>query len=205
MQGRNGAFGENMNLRTLHRLIRLPAILITRSVCTWLLAIVLGYVLPVVHTPAQANNLLEYKVKAAFIYNFIAFTQWPEGVANHTINLCIYGEDPFGKEIDKLQEKSVGARSIKVLRIQNTGQLKQCQVIFFSRSVDDNLTGILSGLASAPILTLADNPNVISQGIAINMNLINDKIVFEINLGIARKNGLDISSKLLQLAIKVHQ
>ncbi len=205
MQGRNGAFGENMNLRTLHRLIRLPAILITRSVCTWLLAIVLGYVLPVVHTPAQANNLLEYKVKAAFIYNFIAFTQWPEGVANHTINLCIYGEDPFGKEIDKLQEKSVGARSIKVLRMQDAGQLKQCQVIFFSRSASDSPSDILSGLASAPILTLADNPNVMSQGIAINMNLVNDKIVFEINLGIARKNGLDISSKLLQLATKVHQ
>jgi len=205
MQGRNGVFGENMHLRTLHRLIRLPATLITRSVCTWLLALALGYGLPIVHTPAQANNPLEYKVKAAFIYNFIAFTQWPDGVADHTINLCIYGEDPFGKEIDKLQEKSVGARSIKVLRMQNAGQLKQCQVIFFSRSADDNLTGILSGLASAPVLTLADNPNVISQGIAINMNLVNDKIVFEINLGIARKNGLDISSKLLQLAIKVHQ
>ena len=205
MQGRNGAFGENMNLRTLHRLIRLPAALITRSVCTWLLALVLGYGLPIAHTPAQANNPLEYKVKAAFIYNFIAFTQWPEGVANHTINLCIYGEDPFGKEIDKLQEKSVGTRSIKVLRIQDAGQLKQCQVIFFSRSAGDNLTGILSSLSAAPILTLADNPGAISQGIAINMNLVNEKIVFEINLGIARKHRLDISSKLLQLATKVHQ
>ena len=96
-------------------------------------------------------------------------------------------------------------RSIKVLRIEDAGQLKQCRVIFFSKSAGDNLTGILSSLSAAPILTLADNPGAISQGIAINMNLVNEKIVFEINLGIARKHGLDISSKLLQLATKVHQ
>ncbi|QOJ21063.1 MAG: YfiR family protein [Gammaproteobacteria bacterium] len=194
-----------MILHTLRRLIELPATLITRSVCTGLLALVLGYGLPVAHTPAQANNTLEYKVKAAFIYNFIAFTQWPEGIADHTINLCLYGEDYFGKEIDKLQEKSVGARSIKVLRVQDAGQLKQCQAVFFSRSAGDTLPAILSSLSASPVLTLADNPNAMTQGIAINMNLVNDKIVFEINLGIARKNGLDISSKLLQLATKVHQ
>jgi hypothetical protein len=205
MQGRSGAFGEPMILHTLHRLMGLTATLVTRNVCTWLLALVLGYGLPVAYTPAQANSTLEYKVKAAFIYNFIAFTQWPEGIADHTINLCLYGEDYFGKEINKLQEKSVGTRSIKVLRIEDAGQLKQCQVIFFSKSAGDNLTGILSSLSAAPILTLADNPGAISQGIAINMNLVNEKIVFEINLGIARKHGLDISSKLLQLATKVHQ
>ena len=205
MRGHSGAFGEPMILHTLHRLIGLPAALVTRNVCTWLLALGLGYGFPVAHTPAQANNTLEYKVKAAFIYNFIAFTQWPEGIGDQTINLCLFGEDYFGKEIDKLQEKSVGARSIKVLRLHDAGQLKQCQVVFFSRSTGDNLTGILSGLAAAPILTLADNPGAMSQGIAINMNLVNEKIVFEINLGIARKHGLDISSKLLQLATKVHQ
>ena len=49
------------------------------------------------------------------------------------------------------------------------------------------------------------NPNGISMGVAINMNLVSEKIVFEINLAAARKAGLDISSKLLQLAVKVHQ
>ena len=194
-----------MILHTLRRMIGLPAALVTRSIGAWLLALALGYGLPVAHAPAQASSTLEYRVKAAFIYNFIAFTQWPDGIANHTINLCLYGEDHFGPEIDKLQEKSVGARSIKVLRVQDATQLKQCQVAFFSKSTGNNLGGILSGLSAAPILTLADNPDAISQGIAINMNLVNDKIVFEINLGVARNNGLDISSKLLQLATKVHQ
>lgn len=205
MQGCSGASGEPMILHILQLMIGLPPALVTRKVCAWLLALALGYGLPAADTLAQSNNVLEYKVKAAFIYNFIAFTQWPEGTADHTINLCIYGEDYFGKEIDKLQEKSVGARSIKVLRVQDAVQLKQCHAVFFSRSAGDTLPAILSSLSAAPVLTLADNPDAMTQGIAINMNLVNDKIVFEINLGIARKHGLDISSKLLQLAVKVHQ
>jgi hypothetical protein len=204
MQGRNGAFGEYMILHTLRRLIKLPDSLVTRSICTGLLVFLLGYGLPVTYTPAKANSILEYQVKAAFIYNFIAFTHWPESTGA-TINLCVYGEDNFGSEIDKLQNRSADKRNIKVVRINNPQKLADCQAIFFSKSVSSDLASILSSLPDHPILTLADNPSAISQGVVINMNLINEKIVFEINLGIARKAGLDISSKLLQLAAKVHQ
>ncbi|MDE2388725.1 MAG: YfiR family protein, partial [Betaproteobacteria bacterium] len=76
----------------------------SRGAYAWLLVFALSYGLPVAHTPAQANNTLEYQVKAAFIYNFIAFTHWPESTGG-TINLCVYGEDHFGKEIDKLQNR----------------------------------------------------------------------------------------------------
>ena len=176
----------------------------TRSVYAGLLVFALGYGLPVAHTPANANSTLEYQVKAAFIYNFIAFTHWPESMGG-TINLCVYGEDHFGSEIDKLQNRSVDKRNIKVMRLDNPKKLTDCQVIFFSKPVSNDLSGILSSLNNQPILTLADNPAAVPQGIIINMNLVNDKIVFDINLGAARKSGLDISSKLLQLAAKVIQ
>ena len=71
--------------------------------------------------------------------------------------------------------------------------------------MSNNLSSTLVDLQDKSILTLTDSPNAISQGIVINMNVINEKIVFEINLAAARKSGLDISSKLLQLAVKVHQ
>ncbi|WP_049785384.1 YfiR family protein [Nitrosomonas sp. Is79A3] len=148
--------------------------------------------------------MVEYQVKAAFIYNFIAFTHWPDSTSQ-TINLCVYGEDYFGNEIDKLESRSVNKRHIKVIRIDNVEKLKECQAIFFSKSVSNNLSSILVNLQNEPILTLADTPNATSKGITINMSLINEKIVFEINLAIARESGLDISSKLLQLAVKVHQ
>ncbi len=175
-----------------------------RSFCHFLLTLYLGFCLPVSHSVAMADEIIEYQVKAAFIYNFIAFTHWPDS-PSQTINLCIYGEDYLGKEIDKLQNRSVNNRHIKVARIADLDQLKMCQAIFFSKSVSSQLSSILNDLQNEPILTLADSPNATAQGIAINMHLINDKIVFEINLAKVRGAGLDISSKLLQLAVKVHQ
>jgi len=91
------------------------------------------------------------------------------------------------------------------VRIRNPEKLAGCQVVFFSKSVGSSLSNLLSNLPAQPILTLADSPDAIAQGVIINMNLVNEKIVFEINLEIARKSGLDISSKLLQLAVKVYQ
>lgn len=169
----------------------------------WLLVFLLMLAQLFASPVAHADEMLEYQVKAAFIYNFIAFTQWP-GDTDPAINLCLYGEDYFGNEIDKLQNKTVGTRSIRIMRVSNSNQLPQCQAVFFSKSVN-NLADLINNLENYPILTLADTPNAISKGIIINMNLVNEKIVFEINLATARKSGLDISSKLLQLAAKVHQ
>ncbi|MDP1549980.1 MAG: YfiR family protein [Nitrosomonas sp.] len=160
--------------------------------------------MPVSHSVAMADSMIEYQVKAAFIYNFMAFTHWPDSPGK-TINLCVYGEDYFGQEIDKLQNRSINNRHIKVARIADLDQLKACQAIFFSKSVSSQLSSILNDLQNEPILTLADSQNAAAQGIAINMSLINEKIVFEINLAKVRASGLDISSKLLQLAVKVHQ
>ncbi|MBY0474113.1 MAG: YfiR family protein [Nitrosomonas sp.] len=186
-----------------NRLIKLPGTFIGRCACYTILALWLGYGLPISHSLARADSILEYQVKAAFIYNFIAFTHWPDNT-NATIHLCVYGEDYFGNEIDKLQNRPIDKRNIKVLRISNPEQLEDCQTIFFSNSVSYNLSSILSTLQNKPILTLADSSNGISNGVTINMNLVNEKIVFEINLSIARKSGLDFSSKLLQLAAKVY-
>ena len=191
-------------MRLFNRLLKRLITFAKLSFYHFLFALYLGFCLPVSHSVAMADSMVEYQVKAAFIYNFIAFTHWPDSTSQ-TINLCVYGEDYFGNEIDKLESRSVNKRHIKVIRIDNVEKLKECQAIFFSKSVSNNLSSILVNLQNEPILTLADTPNATSKGITINMSLINEKIVFEINLAIARESGLDISSKLLQLAVKVHQ
>ena len=193
-----------MGMHLFNRLFRHSKEFVKRSFYHFLFAWYLGFCLPVSYSVAMADSMIEYQVKAAFIYNFIAFTHWPDSTGQ-TINLCIYGEDYFGQEIDKLQNRSVNNRHIKVMRIADFDQLKACQVIFFSKSVSGQLSSILNDLQNEPILTLADSQNAAAQGVAINMSLINEKIVFEINLAKVRASGLDISSKLLQLAVKVHQ
>ncbi|MCH9638823.1 MAG: YfiR family protein [Betaproteobacteria bacterium] len=150
------------------------------------------------------DHINEYQVKAAFLYNFIAFTQWPEGI-DQTLNLCVYGEDYFGQEIDKLQEKSVNNNNIKILRLTSLEKSRECHVLFISKSIINNLPGILASVQEKPVLTIADSPEAATQGVIINMNLTQNKVNFEVNLESARSVGLDISARLLQLATKVYQ
>lgn len=155
-------------------------------------------------SPSSANTLDEYQVKAAFIYNFIAFTQWPYEI-NQPLNFCIYGEDYFGQEIDHLQIKQINSQPIHVLRFSQLEKVKVCQILFVSKSNISNLPSILAFIQGQSILTIADTPDAAIKGIMINMVLAQNRILFEINLQAVRNAKLDISSKLLQLAMKVYQ
>ncbi len=177
---------------------------VKRNIFNFLFVACLSFIALNSQSEAIANNKIEYQVKAAFIYNFIAFTHWPDS-ADKNMVLCIYGENDFLEEINKLQGKLVDNRQIKVEHIFNHQELKACQIIFFPESVNNNLSSILEEIQNEPILTLADSENAASQGVMINMDLVNNKIVFDINLEAARKSKLNISSKLLQLAAKVYQ
>ncbi len=178
--------------------------LVKQSIVRLILGLCLGLTVPISQSMAGASDSMVNQVKTAFIYNFIAFAQWPDRTEEY-LDLCIYGEDYFHREIDKLKDKPVNNRYIRVNHIDNLEELKECQVIFFSESVNDNLSSILKDLQNEPILTLADSSNAVSQGIMINMDLVNEKIVFEVNLSVARRSGINFSSKLLQLAVEVHE
>ena len=155
-------------------------------------------------SPATVSQVNEYGIKAAFIFNFIAFTQWPES-NDQKLNLCIYGEDYFGQEIDQLQKKPVNNATIETLRLTDIEKIKSCQILFISKSTVGDLPDILKKINNQPILTITDSQGAASQGAIINMMLIQNKIKFEINLKSARDAGLQISSKLLQLATKVYK
>lgn len=153
---------------------------------------------------ARANELPEYRLKAAFVYNFMLFTEWPAATGN-TLNLCIQGKDPFGPEIDGLQGKQAATRSIAVLRRAAGESLKNCQVVFIAPSMMGSLPHILEGLKGQPTLTLADSPGAMHKGVALNMGVAQGKVTFEANLQAARGAGLSLSSKLLRLATEVLQ
>lgn len=191
-------------MHLFNRLFGWIAVILMQQILSPRVMLILGFCLPAPYSQALADAPIEYQVKAAFVYNFIAFTQWPIDGMSQTINLCVYGKDYFGREIDKLARRPIDKRTIEVIRTSNPTYLKNCQVVFFSKSTND-IAGILHNLHDRPVLTLADSANAISEGIIINLDVMDEKIVFEINLGIARKSGLDFSSKLLQLAVKVHQ
>lgn len=151
-----------------------------------------------------ADTQAEYRVKAGFLYNFAAFTEWPAEVGN-TLNLCVYGPDPFGEELDRLQGRSVGRRSLALMRVNGVESLGACQIVFITRPVIDNLLRVLDHVNGKPVLTVADSPGAMRQGVVLNMGTRQSRVTFEANLAAARGNGLNLSSKLLNLASEVRQ
>lgn len=168
------------------------------SRCFWVISMVFSA------TSALADELPEYRLKAAFVYNFIAYTEWPAETGS-TLHLCIQGADPFGKEIDGLQGKVVAGRTIALARKVAGESLKDCQVVFIASSVIDSLPRLLEGVRGQPVLTVADSPGAMRRGVVLNMNISQGKITFDANLQAARGARLKLSSKLLHLATEVQQ
>lgn len=153
---------------------------------------------------ARAEDVPEYRLKAAFLYNFAAFTEWPADVGP-ALTLCIHGTDPFGPEADPLNGKRVGDRSLLVQRHTQLHSLKGCQVVFISGSEATQLPRVLEALRGLPVLTVADNPGALQQGVVLNMRLAQGRVTFEANLVAARSARLALSAKLLRLATEVIQ
>lgn len=153
---------------------------------------------------AHSHDLPEYRLKAAFVYNFMIYTQFPADTPS-TLNLCIHGADPFGTEIDGVQGKVADGRKIAVLRKAADESLKDCQVVFIAAPTTASLPRVLEGLRGLPILTVADSPGAMRRGVMLNMSVAQGKVTFDANLQAAREAGLNLSSRLLRLATEVQQ
>ena len=152
----------------------------------------------------QAEQPSEYRLKVAFLYNFSAYTEWPS-LPDQFLNLCIYGEDPFGENLQHLQHKKAHEHEIVVRHTRNTEDLPTCQIVFIARSSIGNLSDIIKQLDGMPILTIADSPGASQQGVMLNMAIKEGKVSFEANLAIAKKSRLKLSSQLLRFATEVYQ
>jgi hypothetical protein len=154
--------------------------------------------------PLAAEANLEYPVKAAFLFNFTKFVDWPAeafAAEKSPLTLCLYGNDPFGKNLDDLvANETVGGRPIAVRRVGRGADLKSCHVLFFSRAERDRQGEVLSGLRGAPVLTVGETAGFLGDGGMVRFDLETNRVRFAIDLPAAEKARLKISSKLLRLA-----
>lgn len=152
----------------------------------------------------HAAELPEYRLKAAFVYNFALFTEWPHESGDRLF-VCVLGQDPFGREIDALDGKVVGRRLIAIRRQGIEQPVDECDIVFVPRSSIDHLPRLLTRLQGSPVLTVADSPGAAAKGVALNMVVNDGRVTFEANLKTVRAANLRVSSKLLRLATKVFQ
>jgi hypothetical protein len=146
----------------------------------------------------------EYQVKAAFLYNFARFIEWPaEAFQNpgEPFSICVLGEDPFGRALDDaVVGKAITGRLLAVRRISNAGQADGCHVLFVGSAADKRVLSILAAAKRPGVLTVGDAGNSTPEGLIIVFNMENGKVRFEINTAAADRTGLRISAKLLSLA-----
>jgi hypothetical protein len=153
---------------------------------------------------AYAQATPEYRAKAGFLYNFVAFTDWPPK-AGSSLPLCVYGGNPFGDELTALEGKTVNGRTLTIRYPASLDQLKSCRVVFVADSAINNIARILDTLRGEPVLTVTDSKGALDAGVGINMLVRQNKITFEVNLAATRRADLNLSSKLLRLASEVRQ
>lgn len=153
---------------------------------------------------AGAAPRREYEIKAAFLYHFARYVEWPEEdppTPRDAFVIAVVGRDPFGGALDRIAStRTVGNRKIAVRRFESPDDCAPCDVLFVSSSEADRLHGVLARTKGAHTLVVGDTKGFARRGVAINFFIERNKVRFEINPAAARRAGLKISSKLLRLA-----
>ncbi len=157
---------------------------------------------------AQAEAPGEYQLKAAFLFNFAKFIDWPAtsfAAPQSPFTICILGTDPFGRAMDDaLQGKTVDERSVAVERSKDLADTRHCQIIFVSSSERRRVQEILGGLRGTSALVVGETEGFAAAGGAVQFTIEDDRVRFLINTDAAARAGLKVSSKLLSLARVVH-
>lgn len=150
------------------------------------------------------DSQAEYKIKAAFIYNFAKFVEWPQQAFvnnNSPVIIGVLGRDPFGDILDDtVKNKTIGKRKIVVTRYKDVSNIGVCHILFISSSEKKRLLKIADKLKGTSILTVGEVKNFARKGGIIGFVRKEDTIGLEINLTNARQAKLKISSKLLKIS-----
>jgi hypothetical protein len=154
--------------------------------------------------PAQTAVSKEYQVKAAFLFNFIQFVEWPPAAFPEKATplvIGVLGEDPFkGFLGEMLRDEQVGKRPLRIEYYRRGEEIQQCHILFISNSESRRLEQVLGKLKNRSILTVGESESFAANGGMINFIMEGSKIRFRINNEAARAASLTISSKLLRLA-----
>jgi hypothetical protein len=194
------------------------------SIKAWILVVAVLVLLAVVQVWADAAPAGEYQVKAAFLYNFIMFVDWPDAkmaADNEPVIIGVIGKDPFGDAFGPIKDKQAKGRKVIVKQFKGLEELKKadkaemdsqieairkCHLLFICSSEKEKGTvkEIINLVKDCNVLVVGDTEGFLeSKGGIINFILEDKKVRFEVDLGAARQANLQIRSQLLKLAKKV--
>ena len=153
---------------------------------------------------AQGRSI-EYAVKAAYLYKFAPYVEWPPSAfasASSPFQVCILGRDPFGASLDQaVSGQRVDEHRVVVRRLDRVDVASGCHVLYLGASPNQTTAEALRAIRGSPILTVADNSR--DGGAIIRFVVKDNRVRFEIDTAAAAANRVTISSKLLGMAMTV--
>ena len=142
---------------------------------------------------------LEYRVKAAFLYNFVKYVEWPDPQKDQVL-ICVAGQNPFGTVLEDLVENErIRGKVLKTTVILEP--TPECDVVFTPKT--SSMSAYLRAASGMPTLTVGETKGYLEQGGVINFIVEGISVRFEISRAAAARARLRISSRLLQLARNV--
>jgi len=153
---------------------------------------------------AQDGGSGEYQIKAAFLFHFGEFVEWPAETfkdVNSPITYCTIGEDPFRGALDEsLRAKAIGGHRARIQHLKNLDGVANCQVLFIGAAESKRDNSIVAKGKGNGVLTVGESQGFAEDGGMIEFCREGNKIRFEINLGAVSAAKLKMSARLLALA-----
>jgi YfiR/HmsC-like len=151
----------------------------------------------------------EYVIKAAYLYNFAMFVEWPSdafATPDSPLLIGVVGADPFGWALERtVQGKRINKRRIVIDRVQSVQDARRCHIVFISVDDDTRVSEYSTKLNGLSVLLVGDSEDVLKQGASISFTVRDNKVGYDVNLDAAKRARLTVSSKLLNLARMVHR
>ena len=170
--------------------------------------LLLALLLPALSAIAQsAGREAEVKIKAAFLYKFGDFVEWPPNALERSgasFTIGVLGADDIAAELERVvAERTIKGRPVSVRRIRRGDSLANLHMLFVGRSESLRLGEIMSATDGQPVLTVTETENALASGSMINFIAVDDKVRFDVALAPAGRGQLKISARLLAVARKV--
>ena len=152
-------------------------------------------------TSAQENvRLVEQDIKAGLLYNFLRYTHWPATQSNATIDVCIYGADPFDGRLRPMAGRTVNQRVISIREVHSSADARSCAMIFINAQERAAWPRLRAELARRSVLTVSDYEGFARAGGMLEFTRVRNRVGVLINLDAATAADLEVQDRLLRLA-----
>lgn len=153
---------------------------------------------------SSVDGLSEYEVKAAFLFNFTRFVEWPgSAFANDKAPIVIglFHSDPFGAALRRVVEgQTVRGRAVEVRVVKSYDEVRTCHLVFVSAAEERRIPDLLRSGAVSRVLAVGESSGFAQAGGMMNFVMDGSRVRFEVNLRAAERAGLKLSSRLLSMA-----